>query len=123
MILRCFADHCVPNSIIQDLLADGHDVLRLRDHIPPDSPDVVVLSTAQTFDALLISLNGDFADIVAYPPAEFKGIIALQVRNRPETIPLIMERLRDFLSVHRDMAYYAGKLILVDPNRIRIRER
>jgi hypothetical protein len=35
----------------------------------------VVISEAQELDAILISLNGDFADIVTYPPEKYKGII------------------------------------------------
>jgi len=36
--------------------------------MPTDSPDSIVLSKAQQLDAVLVSLNGDFADIVTYPP-------------------------------------------------------
>jgi len=38
MALRFFADHCVSNSIIETLRDAGHEVLRLKDHIPIDSP-------------------------------------------------------------------------------------
>ena len=68
MTLRFFADHCVSNSIIKALRDEGHEVLRLKDHVPADSPDSVVISKAQELNAILISLNGDFADIVSYPP-------------------------------------------------------
>jgi predicted nuclease of predicted toxin-antitoxin system len=78
MSLRFFADHCISNSIIQTLRAAGHEVLRLRDYIPVDSPDQAVISKAQELDSILVSLNGDFADIVTYPPSDYKGIIALQ---------------------------------------------
>ncbi len=81
MSLRFFADHCVPNSVIQMLQEAGHEALRLRDHIPPDSSDQLVILKTQEIDAILLSLNGDFADIVTYPPARYKGIVALQVRN------------------------------------------
>ena len=121
MTLRFFADHCVSNFIIETLREAGHDVLRLKDHIPTDSPDSVVISKAQERDAILISLNGDFADIVTYPPEKYKGIIALQVRNHPEVIQQIMAKLTDFLSSYSDVAYYAGKLLLVEAHRIRIR--
>ena len=122
MTLRFFADHCISNFIIQTLRDSGFEVFRLRDYIPADSPDLVVISKAQELDFILISLNGDFADIVAYPPANYKGIIALQVRNHPEVIPQLMERLKDYLSTHDDMAHYVGKLFLVEVHRIRIRE-
>jgi hypothetical protein len=72
-------------------------------------------------NAILVSLNGDFADIVSYPPAIYKGIVALQVRNHPEVIPQLLSRLKDYLSSHPDMKHYKGKLLLVEAHRIRIR--
>jgi predicted nuclease of predicted toxin-antitoxin system len=63
MTLRFYADHYVSNSTIRTLRSSGYDVIRLRDHIPPDSPDSVVVSKAQELDAILLSLNGDFSDI------------------------------------------------------------
>lgn len=122
MGLRFFADHCVPNSIIQGLLDAGHEVFRLKDHIPIESLDPIVIATAQKLDSILISLNGDFADKLNYPPGNYKGIIALQVRNHPEIIPQIMVRLINYLSSYPDISSYKGKLILAEANRIRIRE-
>jgi len=121
MSLRFFADHCVPGSVIQILQEAGHEVLRLRDHIPPDSPDQLVISKAQELDAILLSLNGDFADIVTYPPVKYKGIVALQVRNHPEILPQLLERLRAYLSAHDDMEHYSGKLLIAETHRIRSR--
>ena len=121
MTLRFFADHCVSNSITETLRDANHEVLRLKDYIPTNSPDSVVILKAQELDAILVSLNGDFADIVTYPPEKYRGIIALQIRNHPEIIPQIMDKLNDFLSSHSDAEYYAGKLLLVEAHRIRIR--
>jgi hypothetical protein len=56
-------------------------------------------------------LNGDFADIVTYPPAKYKGIIASQVRNHPEIIPPLMERLKNYLSANREMSHYIREVI------------
>lgn len=124
MSLKFFADHCVPNLIIQSLqdLDPGYTVFRLRDHIPTDSSDSVVISKAQEFDSILVFLNGDFADIVTYPPARYKGIIAFQVKDHPEIIPLLLRRLKNYLSDHPDMNHYKGKLFLIQAHRIRIRE-
>ena len=121
MGLRFFTDHCVPNSIAQALRDAGYEVLLLKDHMPTESSDAVVISRAQELDAILVSLNGDFADIANYPPAQYKGIIALQVRNHPEIISQLISRLKDFLSSHPDIQYFAGKLLLVEAHRIRIR--
>jgi hypothetical protein len=107
---------------MQTLRDAGHDVLRLRDQLPIESPDPVVIAKAQELDALLLSLNGDFADIVSYPPANYQGIIALQVRNHPEIIPPLMARLCGYLSLHSDRQYYRGKLLVVEVHRIRVRQ-
>jgi len=47
MALKFFADHCVPNSVMEVLREGGHDVLRVKDKIPTDSPDPVVIAKAQ----------------------------------------------------------------------------
>jgi predicted nuclease of predicted toxin-antitoxin system len=120
MSLRFFSDHCVSNFIINSLRNSGNEVFILKDHIPVDSPDSLVLRQAQKLDSILISLNGDFSDILTYPPQRYKGIIALQIRNHPEVIPHLMERLVKFLSAHPRMEDYRGKLILVEVHRIRI---
>jgi len=122
MSLKFFVDQCVPNSIIRALQSEGYTVFRLRDYIPPDSEDAVVIEKAQELDAILISLDNDFADIVGYPPSKYKGIIAIQLRNHPEVIPLLIGRLKSYLSLHPYMEHYKGKLFIIEPHRIRIRE-
>lgn len=122
MGLIFFADHCISNYIIQSLNDAGHKVFRLKDYIPPDSADVVVISKAQELDSILLSSNGDFTDIITYPPANYKGIVALQIRNHPEIIPHVLTILKDYLSSKPDMRHYKGKLILVETHRIRIKE-
>jgi hypothetical protein len=122
MGLPLFADPCVSNAIMQTPRDAGHEVLRLRDHLPSDSPDPVVMAKAQELDALLLSLKGDFADIVSYPPADPQGIIALQLRNHPEIISLLMARVCNYLSLHSDRQHDRGKLLVVEVHRIRVSE-
>jgi predicted nuclease of predicted toxin-antitoxin system len=122
MSLRFFADYCISKYIIQELRDAGHEVLQLKNYISPDSSDPVVISKAQELDSILVSLNGDFVDIVTYPPAKYKGIIALQVRNRPEIIPQLMERLKNYLSANPETNHYKGKLFLIEVHRIRVKQ-
>jgi predicted nuclease of predicted toxin-antitoxin system len=122
MALRFLADHCISNSIVQTLRDAGHAVLRLRDVLPVESPDRVVIAKAQEIDAILLSLNGDFADIVTYPPKKYKGIVALQMRNHAEILEHLMARFAGYLRVQPAMEHYRAKLLVVEVNRIRIRE-
>jgi predicted nuclease of predicted toxin-antitoxin system len=121
MNLRFFADQCVPNLIIETLRSWGNEVLRLRDYLHINALDSVVISKAQELNTILITMNGDFADIITYPPKDYKGIIALQVRNHPEVLPQVLILLNGYLSSHKNMNDYEGKLFLVEPHRIRIR--
>lgn len=93
MALLFLADHCISNFIIQTLREAHHEVFRPKDVMPVDSPDGQVIAKAQEFGAILLSLNGDFADIVTYPPRKYKGIVALQMRNHSEILPHLMRRL------------------------------
>ena len=122
MGLRFFADQCVPTVVVETLRDAGYEIWYLRDHLPIESPDLVVISKAQELGAILISLNGDFANIFNYPPDNYQGIIALQVRNHPEVLPQIVSRLKDYLSDNPNMEHYKGKLLLVAVHRIRIRQ-
>ncbi len=121
MSLRFLSDQCVPASISDLLEQDGHEVTLLRNVLPIRSPDRMVIAKAQELGAILLSLNGDFADIVAYPPDGFLGIVSIQLNNHPEIIPQLMARLNGFLKAHPDQRFYHGKLFIVEPHRIRIR--
>lgn len=116
------ADHCISNSIVRRLQEAAHEVVRLRDVLPMESADPVVIAKAQEIDAILLSMNGDFADLLSYPPGKYKGIIALQMRNHPEISEQLMIRLIAYLTAHPRMAPYRGKLLVVEVNRIRIRD-
>jgi len=122
MALRFLADHCISNTIVQTLREATHEVVRLRDVLPVESPDTIVIAKAQEMDAILLSMNGDFADIVTYPPKNYKGIVALQMRNHAEVLEQLMARLKEYLRTQPAMADYRGKLLVVEVNRIRIRE-
>jgi len=122
MSLRFFADQCISNFIIDTLQAAGHKVFRLKEHISPDSSDSIVIQKAGELDSILIFLNGDFADIVMYPPSHYKGIFALQVRNHPEVIPELLQRLLNYLTANSDVNYYSGKLFIIEVHRIRIKQ-
>jgi hypothetical protein len=82
--------------------------------------DPAVIEKAQSLRALLLSVNGDFTDIVKYPPRDYRGIISLQVRNHPEILPLIVERATTYFTAHPEMSHYEGKLLLFDERRERI---
>ena len=59
MSLRLLADQCISKELIEALRGMGHDVLRLKDVLAPDSPDTVV-TKAKEIDSILISLRANY---------------------------------------------------------------
>jgi predicted nuclease of predicted toxin-antitoxin system len=121
MSLHFLADQCVPFSIVEELLRHQHQVTLLRELLPIRSADADILAKAIASDFILISLNGDFSDIVAYPPGTHRGVIAIQLHNHPEVIPLLMVRLCHYLAENPSRENYIGKLLIVEAHRIRVR--
>lgn len=120
--MRFFADHCVPRSIGETVDSEGHEVIRLSDRLRADIEDSAVVGEAQKIGAIRLLLYGDLADPLRYPPEEYGGIVALPVRNRPEAIPAIMDKLLGHLGQHPDQSHYIGRLLSVEAHRIRVRK-
>jgi hypothetical protein len=55
--LKFLTDNCVPDSVGRALADAGHEVIRLRDILPKDSPDPIVASVAELNDAVLVSFD------------------------------------------------------------------
>jgi hypothetical protein len=67
MALRFFGDHCVSNSTVQTLREAQREVFRFEGCLAGRLFGRHRLAKAQEVDAVLISLNGDFADINQLP--------------------------------------------------------
>ena len=59
---------------------------------------------------------------MTYPPKDYKGIVALQMRNHVENLDPLMARLIGYLKLQPGMKHFHGKLLVVEVNRIRIRD-
>lgn len=69
-------------------------------------------------DRILVTLDGDFANVLRYPPAETPGVIRLRLHPATEeAIEALLGWAVDRLS-NTDLR---GKLVVVDRNKIRIR--
>ena len=60
-----FIDQCVPESVAKVLESHNHEVVRLREKIAPQSPDPLVAAVAETNDAILVTMDGDFRKIAS----------------------------------------------------------
>ena len=97
----------------------GHDVHKVLDEQPGGNPDPRVFDASQVEDRILVSFDLDFSDIRAYPPASHKGIWVL--RPHTQSIDNTLALLRAALLI-LETEPTQGRLWIVEPERIRIRE-
>src|SRR6266542_6830109 len=80
--MRLCANENVPGDCVDALRQDGHDVLWIRESAP-GSPDLVVLSVAQSEERLLITFDKDFGELVyRHGAAASRGVVLFRLRRR-----------------------------------------
>lgn len=96
----------------------GYDAVAVMEVGLAGASDPAVAAFAVEQGRLLITLDGDFANIIRFPPDRTAGIIRL--RLHPPTEGAIERRLRSAIPqlADRDLS---GRLVVVQADRIRIR--
>lgn len=111
-------DNCVPRRYLR-LLKQWNYVAELSSaHIAPDAPDTDVIALAQELDAVLLTIDLDFSNILNYPPADYGGIMVMRYRivDEAEVDKTLETALSD---LYRDDL--RGALVIISPGRYRIR--
>ncbi|MBK8498705.1 MAG: DUF5615 family PIN-like protein [Flavobacteriales bacterium] len=80
--MRFVADECLDGRIIKRLMADGHDLVVVRSDLTGRA-DVDVLRIAQERDALLITEDNDFGELVFRLNAVHAGVVLVRVHGLP----------------------------------------
>jgi predicted nuclease of predicted toxin-antitoxin system len=78
--MRVLADHCVYGKTVRLLRAHGCEVVTLHQLGQADASDGEVLALAQSLDAVLITNDKGFGNILVYPPARHEGVIVLRMK-------------------------------------------
>lgn len=73
--MRFKTDENLPAEIVTLLCDHGHDAISVVEQQLAGAPDNVVAKVCQSEQRVLVTLDLDFADIRAYPPDEYSGII------------------------------------------------
>ncbi|HTB83239.1 MAG TPA: DUF5615 family PIN-like protein [Candidatus Sulfotelmatobacter sp.] len=118
--MKFLLDANMPRSAANGLRELGHEVEDVRDVLPPGADDATIAAHAKTGQQVLITRDFDFADIRNYPPAEFTGIIVLELPE--DAIAAQINRtLRSFVSQAELLARLPGRLAIVESWRVRFR--
>jgi predicted nuclease of predicted toxin-antitoxin system len=118
--MRFLVDASLPRSAAIVLRQAGHDAIDVRDLGLHSAGDDVIAARARTHQEALVTRDFDFADIRNYPPADYSGIIVLQL---PDDAPAIqvLNLLETFVRRRDWLAKVSGRLAIVELWRVRFR--
>jgi predicted nuclease of predicted toxin-antitoxin system len=96
-----------------------HDVATAAEEGLLSKPDTLVAKAAAEEGRILLTLDVEFADLRKYPPGSHPGIVLF----RPKSFgPLSVNRfIEDFFQTP-DLQDLGGCVIVIDPQKIRIRK-
>lgn len=96
----------------------GHDVTTAGEEGLLSQPDRAVAEAARKEGRLLLTLDLEFADLRKYPPGSHPGVILF----RPGTMGLrAVNRYIESFVRQTDLAPLAGCVVVVGPDRVRVR--
>jgi predicted nuclease of predicted toxin-antitoxin system len=91
-------DENLPTEAAELLSGAGHDAVTVVDQRMAGQPDTNVAAVCRREGRAVVTLDLDFADIRAYPPSDYAGIIVLRlVRLHKPHVPSVLQRLLPLL--------------------------
>lgn len=113
-------DSSLPRSSSDMVRKFGQTPIDVRDIGLGTAPDGHIAAHAKQHGFAIISGDFDFADIRIYPPEQYAGIIVI---DRPEhaTVAVTLLLIERVFAREDIIHHIAGRLVIVDENRIRIR--
>lgn len=110
----------MPRLAIGALAKLGHQVEFAKDIGLSNDFDQVIAAHAQTTQAVLVTRDLDFADVRNYPPEQYFGIVVIRVPDEALASD-IANLLQRFAGNPEFTNSLAGKLAIVEENRVRFR--
>ena len=111
-------DENLPCDACEILRNAGHDAVSVLDQKLGGFPDLDIAAVCKSEARILVTLDTDFANILAYPPEDSSGIIV--IRTEDQAKPVVLEIIHRIVAVLKSESPQRA-LWIVESNRIRIR--
>lgn len=116
--MRFKLDENLSPSLADMFTAAGHEAHSVAQEGLGGQPDDRIIEVCRGEQRIFVTLDLDFSNILAYPPAEFAGIVVLRLADQAHVaVQASIRRLLELL----DREPVAGCLWIVEDHRIRIR--
>ena len=111
-------DENLPVEVAEMLRTAGHDAMTILDQDMSGWKDPHIAEICQAEARILVSLDTDFADVRAYPPDAYPGIVVLRLKrqDKPTLLAAFTRAMRIF-----PFEAISGRLWVVEEERVRIR--
>lgn len=116
--MRFKVDENLHPDVARLLCEHGHDAVTVYEQGLRGYSDQKIAAVCHEEGRAIITLDLDFADIRAYPPKAYAGIIVLRVADQSRSAIL---RIFKGILATLEQESLTGRLWIVDENRIRIR--
>lgn len=117
-MIRFKIDENLPIEVAEVLREAGHDAVTAGEQALSGRPDPQLAQVCRDEKRALVTLDLDFADIRAYPPEKYSGIVVL--RSAVQSIPSLT-RLASRMVALLTSEPLAGRLWIVDEAQVRVR--
>jgi len=117
-VLRFVADECVSSQTVRLLKDLGFDVETIQELGKQGAEDDEVFRVAQEKEAILITYDKGFGNVLRYAPESHHGVVILKVRNS-ESLRGCHRVLEKLLEAEVD---FKGILFIIDENKYRKRK-
>ena len=118
--MHFLVDANMPRSAAPLLRQLGHDAVDVRDIGMRSATDDLIAAHAQRNQQALVTRDFDFADIRNYPPADYAGIVVLQLPD-DATAAQVVKLLETFVRRHDWLERVSGRQAILELWRIRFR--
>ena len=111
-------DENLPVEVADVLKNTGYDATTVHEEQLAGKPDADIAAVCVSEARTLISLDTDFANIMAYPPEQYFGIIVFRIQDQSK--PSVLKLLQGVINALQNDPIHQ-LLWIVEENRIRIR--
>lgn len=118
--MRLLLDANLPRSAAAGVQRLNHEAVDVRDVGLGGAEDAKIAAYAKERRLTLVTRDFDFSDIRNYPPAEYAGIIVLELPD-DAIAATVVKVLESLLSQPDLLAQVPGRLAIVESWRVRFR--
>ena len=118
--MRFLLDANMPRSAAEAVQQYGHEAIDVRDVGMGGADDAQIAAYAKEHKLTLVTRDFDFSDVRNYTPADYAGIIVLELPD-DAVATTVVKVLESFLSKAELLSELTGRLAIVQSWRVRFR--